>query len=173
MRGTVRREGRALSTEEALRIINAAEYGVLATIDADGYPCTTALNHVLLDDGCLYFHGGIEGEKIDNIKTRPQVSFFVTGTADVVYEQFTMAYSSAVVNGTMLLLEDASEKATALQKIAARFSDGGIPQQTVDTFIESSLPHVAVFRLTPDHITGKARLTRRRACLDPYSPPEN
>ena len=165
MRGVVRREVRALSQEEALQIIKDAEYGVLATVSEEGLPSTTALNHVMLDDGCLYFHTGAEGEKLSNIKTNPQVSFFVTGIADVVYEQFTTAFSSAVVQGTMEVIEGDDAKVAALHTIAARFSDGTVPEQVIDDFIKTSLYHVTVLKLTPEFITGKARLARKRDCL--------
>ena len=166
MRGVVRREARALTEEEALEIIRDAEYGVLATVNSAGQPSTTALSHVLFDDGCLYFHTGSEGEKLDNIRENPQVSFFVTGLSDVVYEQFTVAFSSAVVHGRMELIEDDGARTEILQKIAARFSDGSVPQKPIDDFIQTSLPHVVVLKLTPEHITGKARLTRKRPCLN-------
>lgn len=165
MRGAVRREARALLEEEALHIIKNAENGVLATVNEEGFPCTTALNHTLFDDGCIYFHSGAEGEKIDNIKAHPQVSFFVTQTADVVYEQFTTAFSSAVVHGTITFVEDGALKTSALQKIVERFSDGSVTQEVVDDFIAKSMPHVLVLKLVPEHITGKARLSRTRACL--------
>ena len=165
MRGVVRREARALSVEEALQIIRNAEYGVLATVNKEGLPSTTALSHVLFEDGCLYFHTGTEGEKVNNIRENPNVSFFVTAVADVVYEQFTAAFSSAVVHGTIEIIEDDEVRLAALQKIAARFHDGTVPEQVVHGFIETSMPHVLVLKLTPEHITGKARLNRRRPCL--------
>jgi len=172
MRGEVRREARALSVEEALQIIRDGEYGVLATVNQEGLPSTTAMNHVLFEDGCLYFHTGIEGEKINNIRQNPNVSFFVTGMADVVYEQFTVAFSSAVVHGTMEIIEEDDARMSTLQRIAARFSDGTIPQQPIDGFIQTSMPHVAVLKLTPEHITGKARVTRRRPCLNGVQVPQ-
>jgi len=166
MRGEVRREARALTVEEALQIIRDAEYGVLATVNGEGLPSTTAISHVLFEDGCLYFHTGVEGEKIDNIRVNPQVSFFVTGVSDVVFEQFTMAFSSAVVHGTMEFIEDDDTKVMALHKIASRFHDGSVALKVIDDFIKTSLPNVVVLKLTPEHITGKARLTRKRPCLN-------
>ena len=165
MRGTVRREARALARDEALRIIREAEYGVLASVDSEGCPSTAALNHTLFDDGCLYFHSGYEGEKMDNLRANPQVSFFVTGTAEVVFEQFTTTYTSAVIHGTICFIEDTEEKRNALKIIVERFSDGTVPQPVVEEFIETSLPNVAVLKLRPEYITGKARLSRKRVCL--------
>ena len=168
MRGVIRREERALSLEETLQIIKETEFGVLATVDTQGRPSTVALNHALFDDGCLYFHSGIEGEKMENIRAHPQVSYFVTGLAEVVYEQFTCAYSSAVVHGTMSLVEELEEKRVALRAYVERFSDGTVPQHVIDEFIDLSLTNVAILKLTPEHITGKARMSRRRPCLPQY-----
>jgi len=159
MRGVLRRKERALSQEEALQIIRDAEYGVLATASKEGVPSTTALNHALLDDGCLYFHSSIEGEKIANIRENPQVSYFVAGPAQVVFSQFSTVFSSAVVHGTMTEIKDIDPKLEALQKIAAYFSDGTVSQKQVQEYIDTYLPKVAVLKLTPEHITGKARLS--------------
>jgi nitroimidazol reductase NimA-like FMN-containing flavoprotein (pyridoxamine 5'-phosphate oxidase superfamily) len=165
MRGVIRRDDRALPLSEALDILREAEHGVLATIDKEGRPCTAALNHVLLDDGCLYFHSGPGGEKIDNIHTNPEVSYFVTGFAEVVFEQFTTAYSSVVVHGTMSELEDEAEKREALAALVERFHDGTVPAPVVESFIEDSLSIVVLLKLTPEHVTGKSRTTRKRPCL--------
>ncbi|MDR3307924.1 MAG: pyridoxamine 5'-phosphate oxidase family protein [Coriobacteriales bacterium] len=166
MRGVVRRESRALSQEKAYEIIRETEHGVLATVDEQGRPATAALNHVLLEDGNLYFHTGTEGEKLDNIRANPQVSYFVTQTADVIYEQFTTAFSSAVVHGEMTVVEDEGERLRILTALVDRFSDGSLPAEVVTDFIAVGLATVAILRLTPTHITGKARLSRKRACLN-------
>jgi len=41
------------------------------TVNAAGKPCTAALNHVMVDDRTLVFHGALRGEKIENIKKNP------------------------------------------------------------------------------------------------------
>jgi nitroimidazol reductase NimA-like FMN-containing flavoprotein (pyridoxamine 5'-phosphate oxidase superfamily) len=165
MRGEVRRKELELSKEEALELVRTAEHGVLATVNAQGHPSTVSLNHLLVGEDTLYFHCGLEGEKIDNIKGNPNVSFFVTGTADVVYEQFITAYSSAVVNGIATIVTDEHERRQALAALVARFSAATVPQEPVEQFIDTGLQFVAIIKLEIQSITGKARLKRTRPCL--------
>ena len=164
MRGEIRNKQRVMSEEDALTIICEAEHGVLATVNEAGQPCTVAMNH-LYDGGVLYFHTGITGEKLDNIALNPQVSYFITGVADVLYDQFTTAFSSVVVNGVMELVEDEDEKLRALTAIVDRFSNEMIPEKVKTDFIADGVKCVKILKLVPEHITGKARLSRKRPCL--------
>jgi nitroimidazol reductase NimA-like FMN-containing flavoprotein (pyridoxamine 5'-phosphate oxidase superfamily) len=167
MRGEVRRKELELSRAEALELVRAAEHGVLATVNAQGKPCAVALNHVLKGEDTLYFHCGPEGEKLENIKTNSEVSFFVTGMVDVVYSQFITAYSSAVIHGKAAVVTDENEKRQALAALVARFSDETVARDPVEQFIDTGLPFVAIIKLTAESITGKARLKRSRPCLNP------
>ena len=165
MRGHIRRESRALSTEKALDIIRTAECGVLATINAQNQPCTVSLNHVLIGDNTLYFHCGPEGEKLDNIRNNPEVSYFVTGESEVIYEQFTTSFSSAVIHGKAVIVDDAAEKLMALTALVDRFSDDSIPSDVVTKFINDGVDVVTIFKIEAEFITGKARPTKTRPCL--------
>ena len=164
MRGEIRNKERLLSQEDTLELIKMAEHGVLATINEANQPCTTALNHVYLD-GELYFHSGLEGEKLDNIKIHPDVSYFIIGVADVIYDQFTTAFSSAVVHGTMTIVDDPEEKHRALTALVDRYSSEIIPSDAKRNFILDGLDCVSILKLVPEHISGKARLRRKRPCL--------
>jgi nitroimidazol reductase NimA-like FMN-containing flavoprotein (pyridoxamine 5'-phosphate oxidase superfamily) len=165
MRGEVRAKNLELSEAETLEIIKNADYGVLATASADGVPSAVALNHVLMD-GALYFHCGHQGEKLDNIKANPQVSFFVVGEAEVVYDQFREIYSSAVVQGTAKIITDEAERLAALKALVYRFSNHVVPREVADTFTEERLDTVEIIKLVPQSITGKARLQRQRPGLE-------
>jgi len=165
MRGEIRNKIRVISEEDTVALINENEHGVLATINAEGKPCTVALNHVYLD-GVFYFHSGLEGEMLTNITGNPEVSYMIVGVADVIYEQFTTAFSSVVVHGKMHVVTDPEEKLRALTALVGRYSSDVIPVKVVSDFIANGVNCVTMLRLTPEHITGKARLTRKRPCLE-------
>ncbi|MDR1713803.1 MAG: pyridoxamine 5'-phosphate oxidase family protein [Coriobacteriales bacterium] len=168
MRGDVRAKNLELDLEQTLDIIRGAEHGVLATVSADGVPAAVALNHVY-SDGVLYFHCGHEGEKLDNIRANPQVSFFVVGQADVHYDQFTESYTSAVVNGRIEIVVDEAERLQALRALTYRYASHLIPTQTIEQFTAEKLSTVEILKLTPETITGKARPRRHRPGLE-YTP---
>jgi len=165
MRGEIRNKIRVISEEDAIALIREYEHGVLATINAEGKPCTVALNHVFVD-GVFYFHSGLEGEMLTNIKQNPEVSYMIVGVADVIYEQFTTAFSSVVAHGQMHVVADPDEKLKALTALVGRYSSDVIPEKVVSDFIANGVNCVSMLRLTPEFITGKARLTRKRPCLE-------
>ena len=165
MRGVIRNKERILSDEDTRKLIESTEHGVLATVNALGQPCTTALNHVFLD-GALYFHSGPEGEKLDNIRANPQVSYFIVDVAEVLYDQFTTAFSSVVANGAIQFVDDPEEKLRALTALVNRFSNEIIPAQVKTDFIADGVNCVVMLKLVPEQLTGKARLSRKRPCLN-------
>jgi len=164
MRGEIRNEIRIMSEEDTLALIQSTEHGVLATVNEAGQPCTATLNHVYLD-GALYFHSGPGGEKLENISVNPTVSYCITGLADVIYDQFTTAFSSVVVHGDMSFVEDAEEKLRSLTALVDRFSNDVIPGQVKTDFIAQGVECVVMLKLEPEHVTGKARFSRKRPCL--------
>jgi nitroimidazol reductase NimA-like FMN-containing flavoprotein (pyridoxamine 5'-phosphate oxidase superfamily) len=48
---TIRRKDRALSEEEAFKILKAGEYGVLSTVGEDGYPYGVPVSYAYTGDG--------------------------------------------------------------------------------------------------------------------------
>jgi len=171
----VRAKNLELSREEAEELIRNAEYGVLATVSPDGQPGAVALNHLLvpasgahpaLQAGALYFHCGHDGEKLDNLRANPRVSFFVVGMAQVVWDQFREIYSSAVVQGSMDIVTNETERLEALKAIVHRFASHQVPLQVADEFTAQRLHTVEILRLTPTIITGKQRTGRLRPGLE-------
>lgn len=166
MRGTVRKKERALSLQEAIKIIENADYGVLATVNENNCPCTVALNHVMLDEKTILFHGGLNGEKVDNIAVNPNVSFFVVDKHEVLYDQFTVLYKSAVAHGTAELIREDTEKQQLMEILVARFSDESVPDQKRRNYIAKGLPAIVVIKMTIEHLTAKERASRKRPGLD-------
>lgn len=160
MRGIIARQGAELSPEKTIALLKAADHGVLATVDLQGRPSTVALNHVLIDDHTLIFHGKKTGEKVENIRHNPHVSFFVTGHAKVVPSQFETAYTSVVAHGRAEILEDEEEIAKHLAAIVARFVGDAVSPTKKEEYIKSGLPVVAIIKLSIEHLTGKARYTK-------------
>jgi nitroimidazol reductase NimA-like FMN-containing flavoprotein (pyridoxamine 5'-phosphate oxidase superfamily) len=169
MRGEVRNKRLEIPTSDAIDIIRSTEYGVLATVGPDGRPSTSALNHLLVGEDTLYFHTGKMGEKLDNISTNPYGSFFVTGYHDVVYDQFTSSYSSAVAQGKVSVVTDDTERRRALTALVRRYTSHTLSEEAMLEYIEEGLKRVNLLRMDIDMLTGKARHTRSRPGLNEKS----
>ncbi|MDL2219421.1 pyridoxamine 5'-phosphate oxidase family protein [Ruminococcaceae bacterium OttesenSCG-928-O06] len=151
----MRRRDRALPADETLALLQAGEYGILATASAAGLPLATPLSYVLLD-GALYFHCAKTGQKLDNLAAQPAVCFCVVGATRPVYDDnFTTLYESVVVHGTAALVQDATEKYRALAALCQKYLPAHMHHAEAD--IAGSFSVTQVVRIAPEEITGKAK----------------
>ncbi|MEG1410504.1 pyridoxamine 5'-phosphate oxidase family protein [Clostridium sp.] len=147
----LRKKRRELSKEEALNVLKEGREGVLSTIGENGYPYGIAVNHVY-HDGCIYFHCSNKGNKLDNIKLNDKVSFFVSTDINIVAENFTTHYKSAVVFGRASIIEDKEKRDVMIaigEKYSLPFMDKGIHD------IDKAPNACTVVKIEIDYITGK------------------
>jgi len=149
----IRRTARAVPVDQAREILAQADYGVLATVGADGWPYAVAVNHVLCGD-TLYFHGALEGHKLENIAHEERVSFCAVPSVTVLPKALSTLYESAVVFGRAAVVTDAAEKRRALELLAVRFCGGVTPE--AEKTIANHDSRTAVVRIRIERITGKA-----------------
>ncbi len=149
----LRRKDRAITEEEAIPLLNRAEYGVLSTVTENGKPYGVPLNFCVIDD-CVYFHCAVEGQKIDNITQNKSVSFCAVGNTEILPGKFGTKYESVVVSGDVEEVFDMNKQIALeglLQKYSPEFIDQGIK------YIEGLREKTRVFKITINKLTGKAR----------------
>ena len=153
MQRPVRRKDREISIDDAAKLMASCTYGVLATVDNDSQPYTTPLSYVYAGD-CIYFHCASEGQKLDNIKSNPAVSFCVVGQTRTLPNKFATEYESAIAFGTASeIFED--EKMDALLRILEKYSPDFIAQGK--KYIAGKIDETIVVRIDIKQLTGKAR----------------
>lgn len=103
---------RAISEEEARKILRIGEHCVVATIDADGHPYATPLSYVLDGDALLIHTGIAGGQKTEDWKRDPRVCVTVAVDMDPVYVEedgapglFTTRFASVIATGTVRPVE--------------------------------------------------------------------
>lgn len=114
---------RELSYEEALEILEAGEYAVVSTVDADGTPYGVPLSYVMMD-GKMYIHTGKRpGHKIDDWQRDARVSVAVATEVEPIYEEtfFTTRFASVVAGGTIAKVTDAVEVRQALVALCMKY----------------------------------------------------
>jgi nitroimidazol reductase NimA-like FMN-containing flavoprotein (pyridoxamine 5'-phosphate oxidase superfamily) len=146
----MRRVDRQASRAEAIKFLTEAKEGVLAMVDIHGAPYAIPVNHALID-GYLVIHCARAGRKIDCLRVDNRVCYTVYRTIDILAEQLTTKYTSAVVVGRAELVEDVDVKAKLLRRLTeilapgAKFAcDDGVVADT------------GVIRIKIEQITGKA-----------------
>jgi hypothetical protein len=149
----LRRKDRAITEEEAIALLNKAEYGVLSTVTENGEPYGVPLNFCVIDH-CIYFHCAVEGRKIDNIKQNKSVSFCAVGNTEILPDKFGTKYESVIVSGEVEEVFDMNKQLVLeglLHKYSPEFIDKGIK------YIEDLKEKTRVFKITTNKLTGKAR----------------
>lgn len=149
----LRRRDRAVDEAEALEILRTTEWGVLATVDADGWPYAVPVNHALVD-GALIVHCATKGHKLDNLAFNAKVSYCAVAQAETLPAELSTRYASAIVFGRARLLEGAEEKRAALRALGLRFARDHA--ELVHSEIEKDLFRTAVLRIELERVTGKA-----------------
>jgi len=149
----LRRKDRELPEAETRKLLEQGEYGVLATCGADGQPYGVPLSYCVIDDA-IYFHSALEGHKLENLAANSRASFCVVGATEVLPEKFSTRYESAIVSGSVAEVLD-DEKQRGLEGLVDKYS----PQYREQglRYIASDSHKTRVFKLTIEHICGKAR----------------
>ncbi|WP_243319883.1 pyridoxamine 5'-phosphate oxidase family protein [Geothrix sp. SG200] len=150
----IRRRDRALDEAEALRLLQEAEWGVLATVDAEGWPYAVPVNHAVVD-GALILHCATKGHKLDNLAFNPKVSYCAVTLAEPIPAELATRYASVIVFGRAELVADEAGKRAALQALGLRFAPDHA--DVVAREIGKDLLRTAVVRIRIERATGKAR----------------
>ncbi|WP_019911707.1 pyridoxamine 5'-phosphate oxidase family protein [Paenibacillus sp. HW567] len=142
--------------------LNTARIGVVG-IGGDAYPYAVPVNYVW-HEGAVYFHGMGSGKKVRLLAEHPAVSFTVyredSTVTDPVPCKADTAYFSVMLFGEASRVTDMDEASGVLQKILDKYTPGFYKQEMTARMVEkyrSSMDGnaVAVYRLTPVHLTAK------------------
>lgn len=149
----MRRKRQQLDDAESEDILRRATSGVLALLGDGDYTYAVPLSYVYLP-GRLIFHSAVAGHKVDALRRHPKASFCVIQQDEVSEAAFTTFYRSVIVFGTLRILDDEDEKLEALRALARRYSPHE-PAEHMDHEIAKGFPHVLMFELQIEHMTGK------------------
>jgi hypothetical protein len=149
----MRRKDKALLKDDAVRLLQEGEYGVLSTVDGKGQPYGVPLNYVLRND-CLYFHCALEGHKLDNLLANSRVSFCVVGRTNVLPAEFSTEFESVIVFGEASVVQG-NERYQALVGLLEKYSPEFLDEGRA--YIEKFDNRTKVVRIEIDSITGKAK----------------
>ena len=149
---TMRRHAQALSDAQCREILAGGSSGVLAVCGDGGYPYAVPLSYAY-SGGKIYIHCAPEGHKLDAIAREEKVSFCVVERDDVVPEEYTTRYRSAIAFGRARVLTQPQELRPALMAICRKYAPGQDARSEGE--IEGALGRVAVIEVEVDHLSGK------------------
>lgn len=154
MKYAIRRGDRQINRDEALAILDHAEYGVLSMVGEDGLPYGIPINFAR-DGDLLVFHCAPEGRKLDCLRFRGRASFCAVGRTQVLPGKFTTEYESVLVEGPVVIVEDDRRKTEDLMILCRKFAPEHLAAAV--KAIEKSLHRTGIFEMKIERISGKAK----------------
>lgn len=151
----MRRRNCVISTETAEKILREGEFGVLALSGDDGYCYAVPINYAV-EGNKIYFHSAKTGHKLDAIRNNDKVSFCVVDRHEVIAEEFTTYFSSAIAFGRIRIVEDNNDpdKLRGLELLADKYSSTASTERRAKEL--GRLDALVVPVMTIEHLTGKA-----------------
>jgi len=148
------RTDKQLPQEICVEILKKETRGVLSVLGDEDYPYGMPMNHWYNEaDGCLYFHCGKEGHRVDSLRRHNKVSFctFTHGTRENGH--WALHVNSVIVFGRMELVEDLAVICDVTAKLSRKFTDD---EAYIQAEIQGFAKKTLLLKLIPEHICGKA-----------------
>jgi len=156
---SMRRSDRALSREEAIRILEQGEFGNLALAWANE-PYTIPVNYLYFD-GKIYFHSAKEGKKLQWLKRNPQVCFSVSHMLQLKKGDIACGYGaffeSVIVMGNCTLMQQHPQKENLLMQLVKKH-DPAVELPPIDA---AAADKVSLLEITITSISGKASYPKK------------
>jgi hypothetical protein len=152
----IRRKDRLIGKEEGIALLEACEYGVLSVLGDDDYPYGIPVNFVYKDN-CIYIHGFLDGHKMDAVKKHPKVCFTAVGGIEVLKDQVSTNYISAVVFGKAEVIPPgvSAIRETAFAAIMDKYIPG--EEERTAKYIKTHEMNTNLIKIEVEHLTCKQR----------------
>ena len=147
----LKRPHKALSKEECLAILQTQRRGVLSVLGEDGYPYGVPMDHYYCpEDGCLYFHSGRAGHKIDALRRCDKASYCVLDDGTPQPGHWALIFRSVIAFGRITPVEDPGF--AICRRLSRRFTDD---EAYIDAEIRRFGPATLVLRFQIEDLCGK------------------
>ena len=147
------RKKQQLSQEEAIAVLKQEPRGVLSVNGDDGYPYGMPMDHWYCEeDGCLYFHSGKKGHRTDSIRRCDKASYCVYDSGYRKEGEWSLNIKSVIVFGRIEIVEDFDQAMAITRQLSLKYTND---IEYIDWEIRQSGKNTLVFRLRPEHMTGK------------------
>lgn len=149
----IARKNQILSSDKIKEILNTEKRGVLSVSGDNGYPYGLPMNFWYNEDnGCIYFHSGKKGHKVDALANDSKVSFCLYDEGFKKEGEWALNISSVIVFGRMNIVEDANKCNDIYRRFSLKFTSD---TEYIESEIEKFAKNTLCYELKPEHITGK------------------
>ena len=147
------RKNKQISDAECTDLLTRETRGILSVNGEDGYPDGMPMNHYYCaEDGCIYFHCGKKGHRLDALAVSDKASFCVCEAGIRRPGEWALEVRSVIVFGRITVIDDTEEVIRITEALCHKFTqDEDYIQGEIRTFAKNTL----LLKLTPEHICGK------------------
>lgn len=150
----MRRIDREMPPEFGWQVVDKCAYAVLSMVDGGGKPYAVPLSLVRSGES-VYFHCAKQGEKTDCLRLNPDVCVVCVGDVQLLPQEFSAEYESAILRGVAHEVTDREEKVLALRLISERYAAENMAE--FDAMVDGFLAATGVWRIDVCEITAKRR----------------
>ena len=149
----MRRFKQQLSKDECVEILKSAPRGVIAMNGENGYPYAVTINQYFDEtDGKIYFHGALQGLKVDLLEKDNRVCFTTTDEGHIEEGDWANTFKSVVCFGHV---EEVNDKEKIYDRLR-RLAKGVYPsEESIESEIEKAGSRVKMYVINIDYMTGK------------------
>ena len=147
------RKNKQISDAECTELLTHETRGILSVNGEDGYPYGMPMNHYYCaEDGCIYFHCGKKGHRLDALAASDKVSFCVCESGKSRPGEWALEVRSVIVFGRITVTDDTEEVTRITEALCRKFTqDEEYIRGEISTYAKNTL----LLKLIPEHICGK------------------
>lgn len=150
----MRRKDKERDAAFAWQVMAEAPYATLSLADGEGKPYAVPVSQAAWPEGkCIYFHCALAGKKYEIFESGCDAVMSAVSRAEIVPDQYTVAYASAVARGRLEIVTDPEERMHAMAVLCRQF-DPAAGEKYVDCMHRMGA-RTGLVRLTVEEITGK------------------
>jgi len=147
------RKNKEISKEICIEILKSEKRGVLSVIGDWGYPYGMPMNHFYNEnDGCIYFHCGKSGHRLDSLRNNDKVSFCTYTEGYKKQGEWALNIESVIVFGKVDIVDNIVKIRDITERLSRKFTDD---KEYIRNEIELFAVETLLLKLTPEHICGK------------------
>lgn len=147
------RKNKELPTAACIDLLKNETRGVLSVLGDGDYPYGMPMNHWYNEeDGCIYFHCGKVGHRLEALKKHDKVSFCIYDSGYRNPGEWALNVKSVIVFGRMEIIDDRSQITEITTKLSHKFTQD---EAYIQEEIRQHSSRTLLLKLTPEHICGK------------------
>lgn len=147
------RKHQQLTQTGCIELLKTEPRGVLSVMGDDDYPYGLPIDHWYNEeDGCIYFHSGKTGHKVDAMRRHDKASFCVYDQGFRKEGDWALNIKSVIVFGRLQIVEDLGTAIEMTRRLSYKYTQDA---EYIEDEIRKYGREVLCFRLVPEYISGK------------------